>query len=334
MSKFLKVLVNSLLILAIVVAGGLLIPPFAGVTTVIVDDGTMDTNLSMGSVTYAVSLKEMPKEGNKVLVSESGSQYVYRVQSVNGDKCVLEDKLSTDGGTMEHTVSSTMKKVILTVPLIGYVSAALKTPEGLIVVGLSVVFIIVLFVLAEIWKKDDDDEEDEEDEEDGEDEAEEEEEDEPQLSRKERRALKKAEKKKKKAEKDQEIQEEVPLMKISETPVTEKEQIAREDQNLFEETGSILAADIAQMMGEESAQQKEETDLGMTQEFWKHEQESPAVEEAAAAQEMEQEDSIHLAIPSYTKEELINKAREAGDEPDVVEDEVSGITLLDYSDIL
>ncbi len=48
MSKFLKVLVNSLLILAIVVAGGLLIPPFAGVTTVIVDDGTMDTNLSMG----------------------------------------------------------------------------------------------------------------------------------------------------------------------------------------------------------------------------------------------------------------------------------------------
>ena len=77
MSKFLKVLVNSLLILAIVVAGGLLIPPFAGVTTVIVDDGTMDTNLSMGSVTYAVSLKEMPKEGSKVLVSEGGSQYVY-----------------------------------------------------------------------------------------------------------------------------------------------------------------------------------------------------------------------------------------------------------------
>ena len=166
MSKFLKVLVNSLLILAIVVAGGLLIPPFAGVTTVIVDDGTMDTNLSMGSVTYAVSLKEMPKEGSKVLVSEGGSQYVYRVQSVEGDKCVLEDKLSTDGGTMEHTVSSTMKKAILTVPLIGYVSAALRTPEGLIVVGLSVVFIIVLFILAEIWKKDDED-----DEEDGDDES-------------------------------------------------------------------------------------------------------------------------------------------------------------------
>lgn len=306
MSKFLKVLVNSLLILAIVVAGGLLIPPFAGVTTVIVDDGTMDTNLSMGSVTYAVPLKEMPKEGSKVLVSEGGSQYVYRVQSVDGDKCVLEDKLSTDGGTMEHTVSSTMKKAIITVPLIGYVSVALRTPEGLIVVGLSVVFIIVLFVLAEIWKKDDD-EEDEEEEEDSEDESYEEEEDEPKLSRKERRALKKAEKKKGKAEEE-------------------------EKQNLFEETGSILAADIAQMMGEENTPKEEKLDLGMTQEIWKPEQESPAVEEAAAAQE--QEEHIHLAIPSYTKEELINKAREAGDEPDVVEDEVSGITLLDYSDIL
>lgn len=331
MSKFLKVLVNSLLILAIVVAGGLLIPPFAGVTTVIVDDGTMDTNLSMGSVTYAVSLKEMPKEGSKVLVSEGGSQYVYRVQSVEGDKCVLEDKLSTDGETMEHTVSSTMKKAILTVPLIGYVSAALRTPEGLIVVGLSVVFIIVLFILAEIWKKDDEDDED--DEEDGDDESYEEEE-EPKLSRKERKALKKAEKKKKKAGKDQEIPEEVPLTKISEVSDEKKEQITREDQNLFEETGSILAADIARMMGAEGAPQEEQTDPGMTQEIWKPEQESPAVEEAAVAQEMEQEENIHLAIPSYTKEELINKAREAGDEPDVVEDEVSGITLLDYSDIL
>ena len=72
------------------------------------------------------------------------------------------------------------------------------------------------------------------------------------------------------------------------------------------------------MMGAEGAPQEEQTDPGMTQEIWKPEQESPAVEEAAIAQEMEQEENIHLAIPSYTKEELINKAREAGDEPDVV----------------
>ncbi len=164
MSKFLKVLVNSILILAIIVAGGLLIPPFAGVTTVIVDDEGMDTNLSMGSVTYAIPLKENPGKGSKVLLNEGESQYVYKVQSVDGNNCTLEDKLSTDGGTVERTVSATMKKVILTVPFIGYVSMALRTTEGLIIVGLSVVFVIILFILAEIWKKDDaeDDEDDEE----------------------------------------------------------------------------------------------------------------------------------------------------------------------------
>lgn len=166
MSKFLKVLVNSILILAIIVAGGLLIPPFAGVTTVIVDDEGMDTNLSMGSVTYAVALKGNPREGSKVLLSEGEGQYVYKVQSVDGNNCILEDKLSTDGGTIEHTVSTTMKKVILTVPFVGYVSMALRTTEGLIIVGLSVVFVIILFALAEIWKKDDEDDEDLEEEED------------------------------------------------------------------------------------------------------------------------------------------------------------------------
>lgn len=38
MSRFLKTVVNIILLCAIVVAGGLLIPPFVGVTTVIVDD--------------------------------------------------------------------------------------------------------------------------------------------------------------------------------------------------------------------------------------------------------------------------------------------------------
>lgn len=332
MSKFLKVLVNIILILSIIVAGGLLIPPFAGVTTVIVDDSELDTNLSMGSVTYAVSLKGTPKEGSKVLVSEGESQYVYKVQSVNGEVCTLEDKLSTDGGTMEHTVSSTMKKAVLTVPFVGYVSMALRSTEGLIIVGLSVVFIVVLFILAEIWKKDDEDEDDEEDEE--ETLEDEESEEEIQISKRELKKQQKAEKKaeaarikaeekaakkasKKKSGKKQTEEEETGEQSVS----VEKVNVSGEDQNLFEETENILAADIAQMMsdGDSAAEEEdlEQPDMGN------------AMEEAAAAEE-----GSYFAIPSYTKEELIDKAKAAGDEPDVVEDEVSGVTLLDYSDIL
>lgn len=330
MSKFLKVLVNSILILAIIVAGGLLIPPFAGVTTVIVDDEGMDTNLSMGSVTYAVALKGNPGEGSKVLLSEGEGQYVYKVQSVDGNNCILEDKLSTDGGTIEHTVSTTMKKVILTVPFVGYVSMALRTTEGLIIVGLSVVFVIILFVLAEIWKKDDEDDEDDEDNEDDEDlEEEEDEETEVQLSKREQKKLKKAQAKREKAEaKAAKKAEKKEKENGKEESLEENvEDTSEKTGNLFEETENILAADIAQMMNEQEENPQE------VQETAKEEEMTVQMEEEKE-EEAETDGNIRFAIPSYTKDELINKAKEAGDEPEVVEDEISGVTLLDYSDIL
>lgn len=330
MSKFLKVLVNSILILAIIVAGGLLIPPFAGVTTVIVDDEGMDTNLSMGSVTYAVALKGNPGEGSKVLLSEGEGQYVYKVQSVDGNNCILEDKLSTDGGTIEHTVSTTMKKVILTVPFVGYVSMALRTTEGLIIVGLSVVFVIILFVLAEIWKKDDEDDEDDEDNEDDEDlEEEEDEETEVQLSKREQKKLKKAQAKREKAEAKAAKKAEKKGKKNSKEESSEEnvEDTSEKTENLFEETENILAADIAQMMNEQEENPQE------VQETAKEEELTVQMEEEKE-EEAETDGNIRFAIPSYTKDELINKAKEAGDEPEVVEDEISGVTLLDYSDIL
>ena len=52
MSKFLKVIVNLVIIAAIVVAAALLIPPFAGVYTVMNDNTETDTNLPVGSVAY------------------------------------------------------------------------------------------------------------------------------------------------------------------------------------------------------------------------------------------------------------------------------------------
>lgn len=330
MSKFLKVLVNSILILAIIVAGGLLIPPFAGVTTVIVDDEGMDTNLSMGSVTYAVALKGNPGEGSKVLLSEGEGQYVYKVQSVDGNNCILEDKLSTDGGTIEHTVSTTMKKVILTIPFVGYVSMALRTTEGLIIVGLSVAFVIILFVLAEIWKKDDEGDEDDEDNEDDEDlEEEEDEETEVQLSKREQKKLKKAQAKREKAEAKAAKKAEKKEKKNGKEESSEEnvEDTSEKTENLFEETENILAADIAQMMNEQEENPQE------VQETAKEEELTVQMEEEKE-EEAETDGNIRFAIPSYTKDELINKAKEAGDEPEVVEDEISGVTFLDYSNIL
>jgi len=397
MSKVLKTIVNVILFCAIVVAAGLLIPPFAGVTTVMVDDVDMQTNLSQGSVAYAVEKDSSElKQGDKVLVSQDGGQYVYVVDSIDGSSVVLDDQLSTDGGTTQQELGSTVQKVMLVVPVIGYVSMALRNTEGLIIVGLVVVFVIILFILAEVWKKDDDEDE-EEDEDDEEDESEEE----PAvMSRRERKKARKAEKKKQKQEEKaavaeakarakqerqeaklakknknadvedtEETPEEIPAEPAEAADLTreivlpedltqeaqdmgstqevvlpaeehqpEEESTENEDPNksLLEETASLFAADIASMMSEnqteetepEAAEQEEENE-----EPEEVDQTQPVVLEEVSGEEQESEEK-KLAMPVYTKEELLAKAEADGDQPEVVEDEVSGVTLVDYSDVL
>lgn len=398
MSKVLKTIVNVILFCAIVVAAGLLIPPFAGITTVMVDDVDMQTNLPQGSVAYAVEKDRSElKQGDKVLISQEGRQYVYVVDSIDGSSAVLDDQLSTDGGTTQQELGSTVQKVMLVVPVIGYVSMALRSTEGLIVVGLAVVFVIILFILAEVWKKDDDEEEDEEDEDGQEDESEEE----PAvMSRRQKKKARKADKKKQKQEEKAAVAEAkarakrerqeaklaknnkkahmmdepeqepeaIPAEPMEETQAagstqeivlpqelmqeeqsagntqeivlpTEETQEKQEstdetedpDKTLLEETASLFAADIASMMGEnqtKETEKPEETDPSDSTE-----QTQPVVLEVVPEEKQETGDK-KLAMPVYTKEELLQKAEADGDEPEVIEDEVSGVTLVDYSDVL
>lgn len=398
MSKVLKTIVNVILFCAIVVAAGLLIPPFAGITTVMVDDVDMQTNLPQGSVAYAVEKDRSElKQGDKVLISQEGRQYVYVVDSIDGSSVVLDDQLSTDGGTTQQELGSTVQKVMLVVPVIGYVSMALRSTEGLIIVGLAVVFVIILFILAEVWKKDDDEEEDEEDEDGQEDESEEE----PAvMSRRQKKKARKADKKKQKQEEKAAVAEAkarakrerqeaklakknkkahmmdepeqepeaIPAEPMEETQAagstqeivlpqelmqeeqsagntqeivlpTEETQEKQEstdetedpDKTLLQETASLFAADIASMMGEnqtKETEKPEETDPSDSTE-----QTQPVVLEVVPEEKQETGDK-KLAMPVYTKEELLQKAEADGDEPEVIEDEVSGVTLVDYSDVL
>ncbi|RHQ77529.1 hypothetical protein DWX49_07065 [Blautia sp. AF19-34] len=398
MSKVLKTIVNVILFCAIVVAAGLLVPPFAGITTVMVDDVDMQTNLPQGSVAYAVEKDRSElKQGDKVLISQEGRQYVYVVDSIDGSSVVLDDQLSTDGGTTQQELGSTVQKVMLVVPVIGYVSMALRSTEGLIIVGLAVVFVIILFILAEVWKKDDDEEEDEEDEDGQEDESEEE----PAvMSRRQKKKARKADKKKQKQEEKAAVAEAkarakrerqeaklakknkkahmmdepeqepeaIPAEQMEETQAagstqeivlpqelmqeeqsagntqeivlpTEETQEKQEstdetedpDKTLLEETASLFAADIASMMGEnqtKETEKPEETDPSDSTE-----QTQPVVLEVVPEEKQETGDK-KLAMPVYTKEELLQKAEADGDEPEVIEDEVSGVTLVDYSDVL
>ena len=130
MSRVLKIIVNVILICAIATAAALLIPSVLDVPMAVVDDVNMDTNLPVGSVTYAREKQASQVEAqDELLISQEGSRYVYEVQSVNGETCTVVDNRSGDGTTQEITIPSVVDEVVITIPFIGYASMALRSQK-------------------------------------------------------------------------------------------------------------------------------------------------------------------------------------------------------------
>lgn len=421
MSKFLKAIVNIVLLVAILSAGALLIPPLLGVTTK-VSDGTGNTNLSRGSVTYATSAQATELEvGDRILQEDSNGSYIYTVSSIAADTSTYTVTDEVSGNTTDLQLTGGVQKVALTVPVIGMLSLTLQSREGIIILGLCVAFLIILFILSEVWRKDDDEDEDEDEEEDA-DEAEEDsdEEEEKPLSRKEKRRLKKeARRKAKEAEEEDDEEEDVeedeqkPVKESAETETEpeqdetltaaavseeaaeteedemiirdleeepeestvvdtghlkaapmqeEKEEIlealgeAAPKKSVEEEEAEALERSLAEAVGEllneeenetpsadVTATAKEETenkDNNIVETTETDSEETEETEEIASAEteepqeEPSEEEPIELAIPIHTAKELLKKAEEAGDHPEVIEDKETGVTILDYSDIL
>lgn len=421
MSKFLKAIVNIVLLVAILSAGALLIPPLLGVTTK-VSDGTGNTNLSRGSVTYATSAQATELEvGDRILQEDSNGSYIYTVSSIAADTSTYTVTDEVSGNTTDLQLTGGVQKVALTVPVIGMLSLTLQSREGIIILGLCVAFLIILFILSEVWRKDDDEDEDEDEEEDA-DEAEEDsdEEEEKPLSRKEKRRLKKeARRKAKEAEEEDDEEEDVeedeqkPVKESAETETEpeqdetltaaavseeaaeteedemiirdleeepeestvvdtghlkaapmqeEKEEIlealgeAAPKKSVEEEEAEALERSLAEAVGELLNEEENETPSADVTATAKEEtenkgnnieettetdsEETEETEEIASAEteepqeEPSEEEPIELAIPIHTAEELLKKAEEAGDHPEVIEDKETGVTILDYSDIL
>ena len=396
MGRFLKWIVNIILLCAIVIAAALLIPPLAGVTTAMIDEVDMDTNLPRGSVTYARDVAADDLEaGDDVLILESGKTYVYRVKNLDtGDgTCTLEDTRTAGAEEVTRTFTGDVSKVVLTVPFIGYIPMAMKSTEGLIVIGLAVVFVIILFILAELWRPDRDDEEEEEEEENPEpadearqtlpvdtpsqimEEASSEiasvvssvvaEESQPEEIRQPEEDGELDEIDRKLRQEPEYLSEEEVLRQAEETDGTvtadseedavilsleedirseeermqeindgAQEEIVLEQENVPEEEPAVEETVIEEgALLEEPVSEEEtmETAEEMTEE------KIPAAEPYVQEQEVEEEvqtDERKLAMPLYTADELLAKAREKGENPRVVKDEKTGVTLLDYSDLL
>ena len=357
MSKLLKVIVNTLLLLAILSAGALVIPPFAGITT-LVSDGMGNTNISRGAVTYAKKTDtSSAAAGDKILVDDNSGKYIYTIQSLDTAAGTASVKNVISGDTTEITVRATVSKVIVTIPVIGFLSMAAQSREGIMIIGLAILFLVILFILSEVWKRDEEEDEEEEDEDD-------------EKASEELRSRKKAALEEKKKREEQEMTEQLRAAdqktaeeeKQDEFEIPDLEEEGTEQvsfhtadlQNLVrrEETEEIPEAveeteiveeAAAEETAEEVTEETEETESAepeTVEEIEEFEEtiEEPETEEEAETPEEEPEpepsEPIELAMPVYTAEELLQKAHAAGDDPKVIEDPATGITILDYSDIL
>lgn len=311
MSKFLKAIVNIFLIAAILVAAAILVPPVLGITTTIIDTREMETNLPLGSITYSEDVEVMKIEsGDEILKEDANSTYAYVVVegSVESGKFTVLDASDKDGATTEVTIRSYVSRVIFTVPFIGYIVVAMQSVEGMIIVGLVVLFVIILFVLSELWKNrdnDDDDDDDDEDEENTfvyEDTAE-----------KVKKAL-------------DSTAEDVALYGHLDDEETKRdvERLAEEPSKRFAET-----AEPAAVPG------------GKTAEFEGRTQEAAAAAEAPAEEELEEVpeepadngDRI-MPVERLTLEEIVEQVKRSGAEPTVRRDPVTGIDIVDLSEVL
>ena len=353
MSKLLKVIVNTLLLLAILSAGALVIPPFAGITT-LVSDGMGNTNISRGAVTYAKKTDTSSvATGDKILVDDNSGKYIYTIQSLDTAAGTASVKNVISGDTTEITVRETVSKVIVTIPVIGFLSMAAQSREGIMIIGLAILFLVILFILSEVWKRDEeeDEEEEEEDEEDEDDEK----------ASEELRSRKKAALEEKKKREEQEMTEQLRAAdqktaeeeKQDEFEIPDLEEEGTEQvsfntvdlQNLVrgEETEEIPEAveeteiveeAAAEETAEEVTEETEETESAEPETVEEIEEFEETIEEPEEEPEPEPSEPIELAMPVYTAEELLQKAHAAGDAPKVIEDPATGITILDYSDIL
>lgn len=350
MSKLLKVIVNTLLLLAILSAGALVIPPFAGITT-LVSDGMGNTNISRGAVTYAKKTDTSSvATGDKILVDDNSGKYIYTIQSLDTVAGTASVKNVISGDTTEITVRATVSKVIVTIPVIGFLSMAAQSREGIMIIGLAILFLAILFILSEVWKRDEE-----------EDEEEEEEDEDDEKASEELRSRKKAALEEKKKQEEQEMTEQLRAadqktaeeekqdeFEIPDLEEEETEQVSfntvdlqnlvrgeetEEISETVEET-EIVEEAAAEETAEEVTEETEETESAEPETVEEIEEFEETIEEPEEEPEPEPSEPIELAMPVYTAEELLQKAHAAGDDPKVIEDPATGITILDYSDIL
>lgn len=341
MSKILKFIVHFIVICTILCVVALAVPPFFGVTTEIRDESETETNLPMGSVTYAIPVKtEEIAIGDPILVNKGEGVYRYNISTVNmenGTGTAIDPTVS-QAQPVNVAIGAYVPKVVITIGFIGYLMVATKSIEGLIILGLAVLFLIILYVIAELWKKTPDDDDFPEDTERGyvksKKELKREEKRRERQYREEEREIKAEGRQSKKKEK-RKVRTGGFVDEIDEEDDYDEEEIRRPQKNVqtaTSEAHAVLKKEIAAATAEETEPVRKAQRSRQTAQ-----KAAPAKKRIAEPKYVEEEEEPveikRMAVPRYSPAELAARAKKAGDAPDIVKDEITKVTLFDYSDI-
>ena len=341
MSKVLKFIVHLVVICTLVCVLGLVLPPFFGVRTVIVDKADEATNLPVGSVTYAIPEKSSAiSVGTPILVQKDSKTYKYTITDLDASKGTgtVTDQSVSGGKTLTIKVGDYVPKVVITIGYVGYLLVATESIEGL----------IILYVIAELWKKEPDDiQDDMEDPEPGyvksKKELKREEKARARRMREEEKEIlqeEKARKRKGKKAEKRKVRTGGFVDEIDEDDITEHS--SEKKASAMQQTAQTAASEAHEELKKEiAAATSEEAD--MAPEF-ERTQRRPAERKTARPQprrteepERVKEEQVtigSLAMPSLSAAQLASRVKQAGDAPDIVKDDITNVTLFDYSDII
>ena len=354
MSKFLKFIVHFIVICTMICVLGLALPPFFGVTTVIMDDPEKTTNLPMGSVTYAIPVKTTEiTVGDPILVQEDSKDYRYNVNSINlenGTGTVVNPAVS-GGELITVAVRDYVPRVVVTIGLVGYLMVATKSVEGLIIIGLVVLFLIILYVIAELWKKEPEQDEEDEDPAAGyvksKKELKKEEKERARRMKEEEREIrkedklekkdKKAAKKNRKSEKKMvrtggfvdEIEDDDEDEEVADTKPESIQSAASEAHEVLKK--EIAAATAEKPLPQEPEKKPVQKTKDIVGEVKRSTEKKPVAKED---DEIVPVEIGRLAIPLMTAAQIAGQAKAMGDEPEIIRDEITKVTMFDYSDII
>ena len=354
MSKVLKFIVHFVVICMILCVIALAVPPFFGITTEIQDDSASKTNLALGSVTYAIPVRSGElRPGDPLLVTEDASVYRYNVAGLdleNGRGTVI-DPTVTNAQPITVAIRDYAPKIVLTVPFIGYLMMATQSIEGLIILGLAIVFLIILYVIAELWKRSPDSDDDFQDTERGYVKSAKE------LRREEQRRQRELDREADEIRREEKLRRKSRggkirtggfIDEVDESDLVSYQEPVQETvteqhvQSATSEAHELLRKEIKEMAA--ATAQEDVMDLPVVEEepeytpsrSSRRKSASPYANSVSPAVPEEDEEPVELrklAIPRRSANDLAQEARARGDKPDVIRDDVTDVTLFDYSDL-